>query len=127
MLFRSIFGSCTKRTRTFCCFNSRPSRIINEQGRAQLGTPWGSAQSPRCDGFTIDELQRLNFAAMDLTEFYADIVRTGHTSITVNVEVYATRNPREVVNVRVTEATLTYVAVGEDRRPRPLPDADPGV
>ncbi|MBK6973187.1 MAG: conjugal transfer protein TraN [Sterolibacteriaceae bacterium] len=72
----SIFGSCTKRTRTFCCFNSRLSRIINEQGRAQLGTPWGSAQSPRCDGFTIDELQRLNFAAMDLTEFYADIVPT---------------------------------------------------
>jgi len=63
----------------------------------------------------------------DVVSFYADIVRTGHTSITVNVEVYATRNPREVVNVKVTEATLTYVAVGEDRRPRPLPDAEPGV
>ncbi len=72
----SIFGSCTKRTRTHCCFNSRLSRIINEQGRAQLGEPWGSAQSPRCDGFTIAELQRLNFAAMDLSEFYADIVPT---------------------------------------------------
>ena len=72
----SIFGACTKRTRTHCCFNSRLSRIINEQGRTQLGTPWGSAQNPRCDGFTIAELQRLNFAAMDLTEFYADIVPT---------------------------------------------------
>jgi acyl-CoA thioesterase YciA len=64
----------------------------------------------------------------DVVSFYADIVRTGRTSITVNVEVYATRNPREEVNVKVTEATLTYVAVGEDRRPRPLPDdAGPGA
>ncbi|MDH5286171.1 MAG: acyl-CoA thioesterase, partial [Betaproteobacteria bacterium] len=59
----------------------------------------------------------------DVVSIYADIVRTGRTSITVNVEVYATRNPREEVNVKVTEATLTYVAVGEDRRPRALPDA----
>jgi acyl-CoA thioesterase YciA len=58
----------------------------------------------------------------DVVTFFADVVRTGRTSITINVEVYATRNPREEVTVKVTEATLTYVAVGEDRRPRPLPD-----
>ena len=44
----------------------------------------------------------------------------GRTSITVDVEVYATRNPHEEVTVKVTEATLTYVAVGPDRRPREL-------
>jgi acyl-CoA thioesterase YciA len=58
----------------------------------------------------------------DVVTFFGDVVRTGRTSITVCVEVYATRNPREEANVKVTEATLTYVAVGEDRRPRPLPD-----
>lgn len=57
----------------------------------------------------------------DVVTFFGAIVRTGRTSITVNVEVYATRNPREVEHVKVTEATLTYVAVGENRRPRPLP------
>ncbi|HEX4883246.1 MAG TPA: acyl-CoA thioesterase [Casimicrobiaceae bacterium] len=61
----------------------------------------------------------------DVVSFFADIVKTGRTSITVSVEVYATRNPREEVTVKVTEATLTYVAVGEDRRPRPLPHAEP--
>jgi acyl-CoA thioesterase YciA len=57
----------------------------------------------------------------DLVSFYADITREGRTSITVAVEVYAQRNPTDVICVKVTEASLTYVAVGADRRPRDLP------
>ena len=57
----------------------------------------------------------------DVLSFYADIVRVGNTSITVCVEVYAQRNPRDIETVKVTEATLTYVATGADRRPRPVP------
>jgi acyl-CoA thioesterase YciA len=57
----------------------------------------------------------------DLVSFYADITREGRTSITVAVEVYAQRNPTDVICVKVTEASLTYVAVGADRRPRELP------
>jgi acyl-CoA thioesterase YciA len=57
----------------------------------------------------------------DLLSFYAKIVKTGRTSITVNVEVYAERNRLQADIVKVTEATLTYVATGEDRRPRELP------
>ena len=57
----------------------------------------------------------------DLLSFYAEIVRVGNTSITVNVEVYAQRNPEEIEVVKVTEATLTYVATDKDRRPRPVP------
>ncbi len=59
----------------------------------------------------------------DVVTIFADIVRTGRTSITVDVEVYASRNPREEITVKVTEATLTFVAVGADRRPRDLPPA----
>ncbi len=57
----------------------------------------------------------------DLLSFYSTIVRTGNSSITVTVEVYAERNRLLTEVVKVTEATLTYVAVGDDRRPRPLP------
>jgi acyl-CoA thioesterase YciA len=60
----------------------------------------------------------------DLLSFYAKIVKIGNTSITVNVEVYAERHRLQAEIVKVTEATLTYVAVGEDRRPRPLPPLD---
>jgi len=54
----------------------------------------------------------------DLVSFYADVVRVGHTSITVNVEVYAQRRPERELVVKVTEATLTYVAIDENRQPR---------
>ncbi len=57
----------------------------------------------------------------DVVSFYADIVGVGNTSITVNVEVYAQRNPSDLETVRVTEATLTYVATDEDRKPRAVP------
>ena len=57
----------------------------------------------------------------DLVSFYAEITRVGRTSITVDVEVYAQRNPTDEITVKVTEASLTYVAVGKDRRPRELP------
>ena len=57
----------------------------------------------------------------DLLSFYVDLVRIGNTSITVNVEVYAERRPSEPKVVKVTEATLTYVAIDGDGRPRPVP------
>ena len=57
----------------------------------------------------------------DVVSFYSTIVRVGRTSITVDVEVYAQRNPKELICVKVTEASLTYVAVGSDRRPRDVP------
>ena len=57
----------------------------------------------------------------DLVTFFADITRVGRTSITVDVEVFAQRNPDDLVTVKVTEASLTYVAVGADRRPRDVP------
>ena len=57
----------------------------------------------------------------DVVSLYADIVKVGRTSITVNVEVYAQRNPVNPTCVKVTEATLTYVAVDDDRKPREVP------
>jgi acyl-CoA thioesterase YciA len=53
----------------------------------------------------------------DLVSFYADVVKVGKTSITVDVEVFAQRRSLHEI-VKVTEATLTYVAVDENRKPR---------
>ena len=57
----------------------------------------------------------------DVVSFYAEIVETGRTSIKVNVEVYAERNPTNPVIVKVTEATLTYVAITQQGVKRELP------
>ncbi len=57
----------------------------------------------------------------DLLSFYAEIVRVGTTSITVEVEVWAQRLRNQDEFVKVTEATLTYVAVDAQGTPRPVP------
>ena len=57
----------------------------------------------------------------DLLSFYANIVRTGRTSVTVDVRVYTERSRLKVEVAKVTEATLVYVATDEQRRPRDLP------
>lgn len=60
----------------------------------------------------------------DLVSFYAKVLRVGNTSITVDVEVYAQRRRLKEECVKVTEAVLTYVAVDDNRKPRPVPPED---
>ncbi len=57
----------------------------------------------------------------DLLSFYARVQRVGKTSVTVHVEVFAERNPADLQVVKVTEASITYVAIDRDGKPRPLP------
>ena len=59
----------------------------------------------------------------DLLSFYAKVARVGRTSVTVDVEVYAERNPANLHVVKVTQASLTYVAIDQNGQPRPIPAA----
>src|SRR5262245_13973612 len=57
----------------------------------------------------------------DLLSFYVELEKIGTTSITLTVEVFAERRPENPRVVKVTEATLTYVAIDSTGRPRPVP------
>jgi acyl-CoA thioesterase YciA len=87
---------------------------------------WARAQGPvvtvAVNSFVFKEAVFVG----DLVSFYAEVIKVGRTSITVDVEVFAQRGrsgSREAV--KVTEAQLTYVAVDERRQPRVVPE--PGV
>jgi len=56
----------------------------------------------------------------DLVSCYANVTKVGNTSLTVFVEVFAERYPERVETVKVTEATLTFVAVDQAGKPRPV-------
>lgn len=56
----------------------------------------------------------------DILCCYAAVSRIGRTSIAVRVEAWAERR-NSTVRVKVTEGTFTYVAIDEQRKPRPLP------
>ena len=58
----------------------------------------------------------------DILSFFGKLVRIGRTSITVDVEVFAERFGSQGQYVKVTEAKLTYVAIDDAGRPRPVPE-----
>jgi conjugal transfer mating pair stabilization protein TraN len=63
---------CTTKRLTYCCFQSKLSRVIQEQGRAQLGMNFGSPKNPDCSGFTVAEFQQLDLSKMDFSEVFSD-------------------------------------------------------
>ena len=66
---RTFFGVCIRRSRAWCVFGSKLGRILHQQARPQLGIGWGS-----CRGFTVAEVERIDFAALDLSEFTQDLM-----------------------------------------------------
>ncbi len=57
----------------------------------------------------------------DILSFFSRVVKIGNTSITVKVEVFAERFRYQGEYIKVTEATLTYVAIDDLGKPRPIP------
>ena len=66
---RTFFGACIRRSRAWCVFGSKLGRILHQQARPQLGIGWGS-----CRGFTVAEVERIDFARLDLSEFTQDLM-----------------------------------------------------
>ena len=58
----------------------------------------------------------------DILSFYAKVVHIGNTSIRVHVEALTERFANQGHFIKVTEATITYVAIDEQGRPRPVPN-----
>lgn len=68
----SFLGVCLTKKKVYCCFESKLSRILQEQGRKQLNKPWAKARDEQCRGFTLDEFSRLDLSRMDFSEVYAE-------------------------------------------------------
>lgn len=63
----------------YCCFPTKLARLLQEQGRKQLGIKWGSSDSPKCRGLTLDELQKIDFSKIDLSEAIEDLKVDKHS------------------------------------------------
>ena len=66
---KTLFGVCIRRSRAWCVFGSKLGRILQQQGRAQLGIGWGS-----CRGLTVAEVESIDFERLDLSEFTQDLM-----------------------------------------------------
>ncbi len=63
-----LINLCLEKKEQYCCFNSILAKVINRQGRAQLGMAMN-----QCGGFTEDQLKAIDFAKLDLSEFMATL------------------------------------------------------
>ena len=66
---KTLFGVCIRHSRAWCVFGSKLGRILQQQGRSQLGIGWSS-----CRGFTVAEIESIDFASLDLSEFTQDLM-----------------------------------------------------
>ena len=73
----------------YCCFGNMLDKVIQVEGRKQLGINFGSGGSPNCRGLTIEEIQKLDFSKMDFSGFIDELMVkfTG---------TYKTPNPEEI-------------------------------
>ena len=60
----------SRKESSFCCFPSKLSRVFQEQGRKQLGISWGKAEKPDCRGLTQQEISKIDFTSLDLSEAF---------------------------------------------------------
>lgn len=87
-----VLLGCVEKSKGLCCFNSKLARIMQQQGRVQLGIDWGNPKSPSCGGFSPEQFQALDFNRIDMSEYYGDIQTRGESliqeGITEHVEDY---------------------------------------
>jgi conjugal transfer mating pair stabilization protein TraN len=69
----AIFDSCLRKKTTFCCYGTKMARLIQQNGRAQLGIGFGTPESPNCEGLSPEQLSRIDFSRINFSEVFEDI------------------------------------------------------
>lgn len=102
-----VLGSCVETKEVYCCFNSKLSKAINIQGKAQLGISTGVAKAPDCRGLTVEEIGQLDMSRIDFSEFLADIVGNSISMAdaeSINADSIGNRNPCVDANGHVNQS-----------------------
>ena len=71
---------------SYCCFKNKLMRVIQEQGRAQLGLTFGTPKEPDCRGLTIEEIQKIDFSKIDWREVIKEFKEKAEESAKENVK-----------------------------------------
>lgn len=75
-----ILGACVEHKESYCSFNSVLAKLINVQGKAQLGLNFAD-----CSGLTVSQVSSLNFSNIDLSEFTGQILDQANQGMPSNI------------------------------------------
>lgn len=70
----------------YCTYPSKIARIFMEQGKPQLNLSFGTTDSPDCSGFTLQQIESLNFDVMDFSELYEDMLQKAEQGTTPDAD-----------------------------------------
>lgn len=66
---KSFLGVCLEKAMRYCSFEGALPRIVHEHGRPQIGRDWGTPKEANCEGFTVEEFERLDLSDADFSDF----------------------------------------------------------
>lgn len=72
---KKVLRRCISKKTSFCCFGTRFAKILQQQGRSQLGIGWGDPKCPDCRPLTVEELSKLDLSKMDFSELFEDLMK----------------------------------------------------
>lgn len=83
----SDWGVCVEKRKSYCCFASPLSRIIQQQARPQLGMSFGSPEALSCDGLPLEAIGQINWSQVNLDEWIGILQATGNMpDVNMNIE-----------------------------------------
>ena len=83
-----IIGTCIEYTDSYCSFNSLFGKIINQQGKAQLGLNFSN-----CSGLTVTQIGSLDFSKMDLSELTAQVIQQAQAGVPSSPQIQTNYQP----------------------------------
>jgi len=78
---KRLLGACVEHRDHYCSFNSVLARIVNVQGKAQMGMDVSN-----CTGLRPDQLGRLDFTRIDFSEFTGKLVDAAQAGLPMNIK-----------------------------------------
>lgn len=87
-----VLGVCIRKKKSYCAFDSMLARIVQEDGRPQLGLNFGTPKHPNCSALSPKQLQQINMDNMDFSDFYSDMLEGANIP-----------DPKEIID-RLTES-----------------------
>ena len=103
---KKILGVCVEKKTSFCCFGSSFLRVLQAQSRAQIGLGWGAPQEPLCRGLTVDELSRVDFSRLDLSEVFHEIAARARQPVPADLAQTVQSRLQEMRNTLQPETSL---------------------
>ena len=85
---KKVLGSCLEYTDDYCSFNSLLAKIINIQGKQQLGLPLAG-----CGGITPQQLSQIDFAKIDFSQFTQQMVNNATKNMPSNTTINGAYSP----------------------------------